>query len=212
MEHVSGMLKAIDYTSWHCPLGDGYYRPSNLNYILVEDDANQFYNPNLQKIKIDEGNEYIAIKYAPVKAASSYLNRFSFARSGDDCVLYVEAPFGSCYAEKKIREPKAGDLLYAYEPATGKEYVSAIVKVGAVNGRCMITVSSGSLTDKFTSMANPMRFYVALGDSDKTLFKMSSKSEYYYEPAKSALSSESTGDIYIGFDSIVGFDFDKTWR
>lgn len=212
MKHVSKMLSAMGYTSWNCPLGDGYYRPLTLNYILVEDDANQFFNPTLQKIKIDESNELVVIKHAPIKAASSYLNRFTFAKSGDSYVLHVEIPFGSCYADKRIREPRIGDMLYAYEPSTGKEYVAAITKVASNGCRCDLTITGGSLIDKMASINSPMRFYVALGDSDKTLFKMSSKSEYYYEPAKSAMSSESTGDVYIGFDSIVGFDFDKTWR
>lgn len=184
-----------------------WFRPESLNMIIMESDNNIYFNPKLQKIKFDTVNELILLKYSTLIICNGLLNKFSY-NINSNCIS-VNSPFGTVYYKKTIREPKIGDMIYAYDPVlknyTGSK-ISNIVISGSVT---YIYFEDSNLITKISITKNGMRFFVLPGDIDLVddTIQISNPTELYIEKD----ITDYDADIFISIDRVAGFDFTKNW-
>lgn len=185
-----------------------WIRPKNLNIIILESDNNIFFNPKLEKIKFDTTNELILVKYSSLVLCSGILNKFYY--NPDNLSISVNSPFGSVYISKSIREPRTGDMVYAYDPVlntyTGSEIDSISEGIGLTN----IFFKDSNLITKIQTAKNGMRFFVLLKgiDIETDTFELSNPAELYTQ--KDLTNFEA--DIFISVDRVAGIEFNKNWN
>lgn len=202
MQHSSFVrdLQLVNYQA------DAWLRPQNLFIVILESDNNVYFNPKLEKILFDTTNDLIMLKYSPLVPVSGFLNKFSY-NATQKCIM-VSSPFGSVYSSKEIREPQAGDKIYAYDPVLKEYTYSTISSIAKTTGSTILYFSDNNLISKISSTTYGMRFFLLLKeiDIDDTL--------YLDNPAVLFTEKDLTeyeADVFIGLDRVAGFEFNKTW-
>lgn len=203
MKHgkLSTFLSNMQYAS------KTWIRPIELNYIVIDADGNQFFNPKKQKIYFDSDNDLVKIKFSDLIPATSVLKAFSY--NPDSNTLFFNNAFSSVFSKKNTREPKVGDLIYCYDPKTHGLVHSEISSItNNIYGNKHIELNDDHLVSKIQSVNYGMRFYLLLQEyADEDLITLDNPIELYIEKDLTDFDA----DIYIGTDRVCGFDYDRKW-
>lgn len=184
-----------------------WLRPLDLNYIIIDADGNQFYNPKKQKIMFVPEDDLVKIKFSDLVPVTSILGQFSY--NPTDNTLFFSNGFRSIFAKKNTREAKTGDLVYCYDPKLSTLTYSAISSISNdIYGNKRIVLADDNLITKIQSVNYGMRFYVLLQEyAEEETIMLDNPIELYIEKDL----TEYDADIYIGTDRICGFDYDRKW-
>ena len=203
---ITGTLtKYCDNNNWAT---NTWLRPTELNYIALESDANQFYNPMQMKIMFDTTNEIIKLKYAPLKEASSRLAMFSY-NPITYTLIFNNYAHGTVYSRKYTDEPKVGDTVVCYDPVKDLTKTSVIESITYSNiGTSNIKLSTSAVTDYIKEAKNALRFSLIPSEFVSNAITIGNdKSQYYIETNLTKFPY----DISLRTNNVVGFDFCKDW-
>ncbi len=184
-----------------------WLRPLDLNYIVIDADGNQFYNPKKQKILFDSSHDLIKIKFSDLVPVTSILDRFSYNPTTN--TLFFSNGFQSIFAKKNTREAKPGDVVYCYDPRLQTLVHSTISSItNDFYGNKQLVLGDDNVITKIQSVNYGMRFYVMLQEYlNEETTQLDNPIELYVERDL----TDYTADIFIGTDRVCGFDYDRKW-
>jgi len=198
---LSSVLSAVGYAS------KTWIRPTDLYYIILETDGNQFYNPLLQKIYFDTTNDLIKIKYSKLVPVSSRLGQFSY--NDTNKTLYFTNYGRSVYAMRQTDEPAVGDKVYCYDPVA-KTVVSSLISNVYTDSfnNTRIVLNDSTIINKIKNATYGLRFFVLNKNhlADFT-FLDTDPAQYYIEQDTTSYDA----DIYLSCGRVEGFEFDQKW-
>lgn len=193
---LASFLNSVGYQA------NKWIRPTELHYIILETDGNQFFNPKLQKIYFDTTNEMIKIKYSDLKPITAMLKQFSYNESTK--TLYFQNHYQSVYYKKSIREPKSGDKVCCYQPSTKTTTMSTINRVLTDQyGNRQIELLDDNIILTIKNTTTGLRFYIWLQEYTSGI-SLNIPTEYYTEVDLTSYDA----DIYLPTNRICGFDFE----
>lgn len=195
--NVSAMLgmktSTVDSPIW--------YRPETIHMLILESDANLYYNPLNEVLAACPGSDMMILKYSPLVLVSSPINSFSYDTTTN--TILVSAPLGTAYSIKKIREPKIGDKIVGYSDSA--QYASIISAVEwTYDKKIKITLADKTLVNAI-SAGNSMKYFCVLQETAYVYLNAFPYNTYVEESL-----TDYPADIYIGIDHVVGFDLNKS--
>ena len=184
-----------------------WIRPLELNYIIIDADGNQFFNPKKQKLMFDTSHELVKLKFSTLVPVTSIIGNFSY--NPETNVLFFNNGIGSIFAKKNTRDAKAGDEIWCFDPRLNTTVHSVIESViSDIYGNKRIVLADDNIIVKIQSVNYGMRFYLLLQEyKDSEKISLDNPVELYVEKDLTDFDA----DIYIGTDRICGFDYDRKW-